>query len=92
MFASFVAVDDAAIKPIALSLAFGVLVDAFLVRMTLVPAVLALAGRGAWWLPRILDRTLPHLDIEGERLRGAGQSGEGAEVRASETVPVSRPS
>jgi RND superfamily putative drug exporter len=46
----------------------GILVDAFLVRMTLVPAVLALLGRSAWWLPRWLDRILPDLDVEGARL------------------------
>ncbi|MFD7435431.1 MMPL family transporter [Streptomyces sp. NPDC059861] len=69
VFASFVTTEDAIVKPIAFSLAFGVLVDAFVVRMTLVPAVLAMVGRGAWWLPRRLDRLLPDLDIEGARLR-----------------------
>ncbi|MCD7438703.1 MMPL family transporter [Streptomyces lincolnensis] len=68
VFASFVTTEDAIVKPIAFSLAFGVLVDAFVVRMTLVPAVLAMVGRGAWWLPRGLDRALPDLDIEGARL------------------------
>ncbi|WP_282699566.1 MMPL family transporter [Streptomyces sp. CC219B] len=68
VFASFVTTEDAIVKPIAFSLAFGVLVDAFVVRMTLVPAVLAMVGRGAWWLPRGLDRLLPDLDIEGARL------------------------
>jgi RND superfamily putative drug exporter len=68
VFASFVTTEDAIVKPIAFSLAFGVLVDAFVVRMTLVPAVLAMVGRGAWWLPRGLDRVLPDLDIEGARL------------------------
>ncbi|NBM20009.1 MMPL family transporter [Streptomyces sp. GC420] len=68
VFASFVSMEDAIVKPIAFSLAFGVLVDAFAVRMTLVPAVLALVGRGAWWLPPWLDRMLPDLDIEGARL------------------------
>ncbi|MFI9765964.1 MMPL family transporter [Streptomyces sp. NPDC052415] len=69
VFASFVTSEDAIVKPIAFSLAFGVLVDAFVVRMTLVPAVLAMVGRGAWWLPRGLDRLLPDLDIEGARLQ-----------------------
>jgi putative drug exporter of the RND superfamily len=46
-------------------------VDAFLVRMTLVPAVMALLGRSAWWLPRWLDRALPDLDVEGARLGAA---------------------
>ncbi|WAZ21504.1 MMPL family transporter [Streptomyces cinnabarinus] len=68
VFASFVTTEDAIVKPIAFALAFGVLVDAFVVRMTLVPAVLAMVGRGAWWLPRGLDRLLPDLDIEGARL------------------------
>ncbi|WP_129839875.1 MMPL family transporter [Streptomyces sp. RFCAC02] len=69
VFAGFVTVEDVSIKPIALGLAAGILADAFLVRMTLVPAVLALTGRGAWWLPRALDRVLPDLDIEGANLR-----------------------
>jgi RND superfamily putative drug exporter len=68
VFATFATTDDAIIKPIAFSLAFGVLVDAFLVRMTLVPAVLALVGEGAWSLPSWLDRALPHVDLEGEAL------------------------
>ncbi|MFE3190165.1 MMPL family transporter [Nocardia sp. NPDC059240] len=65
VFASFVPTDDALIKPIAFALAVGVLVDAFAVRLTLVPAVLALLGRRAWWLPRGLDRVLPALNLEG---------------------------
>ncbi|MFE6283682.1 MMPL family transporter [Streptomyces sp. NPDC057877] len=73
VFASFVTSEDAIVKPIAFSLAFGVLVDAFVVRMTLVPAVLAMVGRGAWWLPRALERALPDLDIEGARLETSRQ-------------------
>ncbi|MBE1532112.1 MMPL family transporter [Actinomadura algeriensis] len=69
VFAGFVTTDDLTLKPIALGLAAGILADAFLVRMTLVPAVLALTGHGAWWLPRWLDRILPDLDIEGAALR-----------------------
>lgn len=68
VFASFVTVDDVIVKAIALGLAVGIVVDAFVVRMTLVPAVLALLGRSAWWLPRRLDRILPDLDVEGARL------------------------
>ncbi|MEV6306002.1 MMPL family transporter [Actinoplanes sp. NPDC051861] len=66
VFAAFVPDGSATIKPIAFSLAVGVFVDAFLVRMTLVPAVLALLGDRAWWLPARLDRALPALDVEGE--------------------------
>ena len=66
VFAAFVPEGDATLQPIALGLAVGVFVDAFLVRMTLVPAVLALLGERAWWLPGWLDRALPSFDVEGE--------------------------
>ncbi|MEU4613787.1 MMPL family transporter [Streptomyces umbrinus] len=69
VFAGFFPLDDSLIKPIAFALAVGVAIDAFAVRMTLVPAVLALAGRGAWWLPAWLDRILPDLDVEGSSLQ-----------------------
>ncbi|MBB1514947.1 MMPL family transporter [Tessaracoccus sp. MC1679] len=68
VFAFFVPQGMSAIKPIAFALAVGVAVDAFLVRMTLVPAVLALLGERAWWLPKWLDRLLPTFDVEGEVL------------------------
>jgi uncharacterized membrane protein YdfJ with MMPL/SSD domain len=68
VFGAFVLRDDPVIKSIGLSLAVGVLADAFVVRLTLVPAVMALLGRRAWWLPRRLGRLVPNLDIEGERL------------------------
>lgn len=68
VFASFVTSDSMILKQIAFALAVGVMIDAFVVRMTLVPAVLTLTGRAAWWLPAWLDRLLPNLDIEGERL------------------------
>ena len=68
VFAAFIPSGDTIIQPIALGLAVGVFVDAFLVRMTLVPAVMTLLGQRAWWLPRWLDRLLPSLDIEGEAL------------------------
>jgi RND superfamily putative drug exporter len=68
VFAGFIVSDDVVIKSIGFALAFGVLVDAFLVRMTLVPAVLAMLDRRAWWLPGWMDRRMPNLDIEGEKL------------------------
>ncbi|MFG2429350.1 MMPL family transporter [Streptomyces sp. NPDC048590] len=69
VFGGFVFMHDPIIKSIGFALAVGVLVDAFVVRMTLVPALMHLLGRAAWWLPRPVDRVLPDLDIEGERLR-----------------------
>ncbi|WP_433719027.1 MMPL family transporter [Microbacterium laevaniformans] len=66
VFAAFIPEGDTSIKPIALGLAVGIAVDAFLVRMTLGPAIMALLGEKAWWMPRWLDRALPHFDIEGE--------------------------
>ncbi|MEV4344371.1 MMPL family transporter [Actinoplanes sp. NPDC049596] len=71
VFAGFILADDAIIKSLGFALAFGVAVDAFGVRMTIVPAVLSLLGRSAWWLPRWLDRALPDVDIEGSRLTPA---------------------
>ena len=66
VFGGYVLDVDPVVKAIGLSLAFGVLVDAFVIRMTLVPAAMALMGRSAWWLPRRLDRSMPNVDIEGE--------------------------
>ncbi|GAA1954291.1 MMPL family transporter [Agromyces allii] len=66
VFAAFVPEGDSSLKPIALGLSVGIAIDAFIVRMTLVPAVMALLGDKAWWLPKWLDRLLPHFDIEGE--------------------------
>ncbi|MFI0418743.1 MMPL family transporter [Spongiactinospora sp. 9N601] len=99
VFAAFVPEGSATIKPIAFSLAVGVFVDAFVVRMTLVPAVLALLGHRAWWLPGRLARRLPVFDAEGEglthELRLAGWPGapevvsaEGLTVRDDRGRPV----
>ena len=68
VFAAFLLDPDPVIKSIGLSLAVGVLADAFIVRMTLVPAVMALLGKRAWAMPRKLERLVPDVDIEGEQL------------------------
>ncbi|MFI7605779.1 MMPL family transporter [Micromonospora sp. NPDC049366] len=60
---------DPVIKSIGFALAVGVAIDAFVVRMTIVPAVMSLLGSRAWWLPRWLGKALPNVDIEGEGLR-----------------------
>ncbi|MER5735289.1 MMPL family transporter [Streptomyces sp. NPDC002262] len=66
VFAAFVVSDNIVVKMLGLGLAASVLIDATVVRLLLVPAVMTLLGRHAWWTPRWLDRILPHLDTEGE--------------------------
>jgi RND superfamily putative drug exporter len=64
VFAGFILADSALTKSFGFALAVAVFLDAFVLRVTIVPAVMALFGRAAWWLPRWLERRLPHLDIE----------------------------
>ncbi|WP_156760675.1 MMPL family transporter [Microbacterium karelineae] len=73
VFAAFVPEGDSSMKPIALALAVGITVDAFLIRMTLVPAVMALLGHHAWRMPAWLEKRLPRLDIEGEAVEREDQ-------------------
>lgn len=68
VFAAFILAPDPTTKSLGFALALGVLIDAYIVRMTMVPAAMKLFGRAAWWLPRSLDRALPDLDIEGSKL------------------------
>jgi RND superfamily putative drug exporter len=68
VFGGFVFSHSAMIRPIGFALAFGVLVDAFVVRMVLIPALMHLVGDKAWWIPRWLDRLLPDVDVEGAAL------------------------
>jgi RND superfamily putative drug exporter len=68
VFSGFIGAGESMIKMIGFGLAIAVFFDAFVVRMAIVPAVLALLGDKAWYLPRRLDRLLPNIDVEGERL------------------------
>ena len=68
VFAGFIGMNSPTIQTMGVGLAAAVAFDAFLVRMAIAPAVLALLGHRAWWLPRILNRVLPDVDIEGESL------------------------
>ncbi|MDX2933459.1 MMPL family transporter [Streptomyces ipomoeae] len=68
VFAGFIGSNEAMVKMIGFGLAIAVFFDAFIVRMTIVPAVLALLGDKAWWLPKWLDKALPNVDVEGEGL------------------------
>ncbi|MDX3378292.1 MMPL family transporter [Streptomyces sp. ME02-6991-2A] len=96
VFAGFIGSSEQMIKMIGFSLAIAVLFDAFVVRMAIVPAVLALLGRKAWWLPRWLDRALPNVDVEGEKLQkqltdepaDAGSGSEGGDGGERELVRV----
>ena len=65
VFTSFVLDPDPTVKMLAIGMAAAVLIDASIIRMILVPAVMSLLGRHAWWIPRWLDRIMPNLDIEG---------------------------
>jgi RND superfamily putative drug exporter len=69
VFAGFILAPDSIIKSIGFALGVAVLFDAIVVRMVIVPAVMTLLGGAAWWLPRWLDRLLPNVDVEGEKLR-----------------------
>jgi putative drug exporter of the RND superfamily len=66
VFAGFITNHDATIQSIGFALALGIFVDAFIVRMIIVPIVMSYLGTSAWWVPRWLDRWLPHISIEGE--------------------------
>ncbi len=69
VFAGFILSPESIVKSIGFALGVAVLFDAIVVRMTIVPAVMTLLGRSAWWLPRWLDRLLPNVDVEGDSLR-----------------------
>ncbi|MEU8957598.1 MMPL family transporter [Streptomyces sp. NPDC048518] len=81
VFAGFIGSSEQMVKMIGFGLAIAVFFDAFIVRMALVPAVLALLGKKAWWLPKWLDRALPNVDVEGEGLRTEAEK----DARSAET-------
>jgi putative drug exporter of the RND superfamily len=96
VFTSFVLNPDPTVKMLALGMAFAVLIDASLVRMILVPAVMTLLGSHAWWMPRWLEPVVPHLQLEGSTaeaepaIAGAGSAGESTLSQAavaSDTAP-----
>ncbi|MBU3536988.1 MMPL family transporter, partial [Alkalihalobacillus clausii] len=68
VFFAFMATPDTMIKSVGMALAFGVLFDAFIVRLTIVPAVMTLLGKHAWYLPKWVNRIMPNIDVEGEKL------------------------
>src|ERR1700760_1811761 len=91
VFASFVLDTDPTVKMLSIGMAFAVLIDASLVRMMLVPSVMSLLGKHAWWMPRWLEPIVPHLQLEGstEPVDSAAGSGSGsASGRVAEAEPV----
>ena len=68
VFGGFAFSHVTSVRPIGFGLAIGVLIDAFLVRLILVPAVMSLLGDKAWWIPKWLDRVMPDVDVEGAKL------------------------
>jgi RND superfamily putative drug exporter len=70
VFGGFAFSHLAMIRPVGFGLAVGVLVDAFVVRMLLVPAAMSIFGSATWWIPKWLDRLLPDVDVEGTKLEG----------------------
>ncbi|MEU9733055.1 MMPL family transporter [Streptomyces sp. NPDC048002] len=70
VFAAFIVSDNIVVKMLGLGLAVSVLIDATVVRLLMVPAVMTLLGAHAWWTPRWLDRILPHINVEGEEEHG----------------------
>lgn len=71
VFGGFIFAESVMIRSMGFGLALGVLLDAFIVRMLLMPALMHLLGRSAWWLPKWLDRILPNVDVEGAGLERA---------------------
>ena len=69
VFAAFILSPETVAKSMGFAMAVAVLFDAFIVRMVVIPAVMALLAEKAWYLPRWLDRVLPNVDIEGENLK-----------------------
>ncbi|WP_063055256.1 MMPL family transporter [Nocardia salmonicida] len=68
VFGSFILETDVTAKSFGFALAAGVAIDAFIVRMIVVPALLVIMGKWAWWMPKWLDRVVPDIDVEGAKL------------------------
>ncbi|WP_086882872.1 MULTISPECIES: MMPL family transporter [Streptomyces violaceusniger group] len=90
VFAGFIGMSSPTIQTMGVGLAAAVAFDAFVVRMAIAPAVLALLGHRAWWLPRILNRVLPNVDIEGEKLSRHAPASMTAPDTAVPRLPVGR--
>ncbi|MER7567018.1 MMPL family transporter [Streptomyces sp. NPDC048523] len=90
VFAGFIGMNSPTIQTMGVGLAAAVAFDAFVVRMAIAPAVLALLGHRAWWLPRILNGVLPNVDIEGEALSRQVPAAASERDAAVRRLPVGR--
>jgi RND superfamily putative drug exporter len=88
VFGGFIFSGESLVMSMGFGLAAAVAFDAFVVRMTIVPAVMALLGRAAWWLPKWLDRALPEVDVEGEKLNRLLAPATMAADRRDDPVPA----
>jgi putative drug exporter of the RND superfamily len=87
VFLSFVANSNPTVKMLALGMAFAVLIDATLVRMILVPAIMTLLGPHAWWMPRWMEPIVPRLQLEGSEAAAAGEARSQQPTPATPTRP-----
>lgn len=90
VFAGFIFSHLTMVRPIGFALAFGVLLDAFVIRMTFIPAAMHLLGKSAWWIPAWLDRILPDVDVEGSKLVPAGRRQVVDPAAEDELAPTAR--
>ena len=88
VFGAFILGGERVIMLFGLGLAGAVLLDALVIRMALVPGLMLLAGKANWWLPRWLDRALPHLNVEGDAHDGPHPH---PEQRPTRTLPIGDP-
>jgi RND superfamily putative drug exporter len=86
VFWAFVLSDDRTVKSFGLGLGVAILVDALIIRMLMVPAVMHLLGRRAWWIPRWLDRIMPNVSLEGHHESRAERIGARNGERESSVV------
>ncbi len=86
VFASFILGGERVIKEFGIGLAAGVLVDAVLIRMAVVPSLMMMFGKANWWLPGWLDRVLPHVSVDADDLAANALPGSGPEPEMAGSV------
>ncbi|NUQ89412.1 MAG: MMPL family transporter, partial [Glycomyces artemisiae] len=67
VFGAFVFSESRMLQQFGVGMAAAIFLDAFVIRVLLVPAIMKVLGRSAWWMPKWLDRALPHVTVEPER-------------------------